>query len=55
MPGFDDYGALLARLGKHRTARSCLYINKLADVDTEVLAELVGASVGDMQDRYRCE
>ncbi len=55
MPGFDDYQALLARLGKHRTARSCLYINKLADVDTDVLAELVAASVRDMQERYCCE
>ncbi|OFI36540.1 hypothetical protein BIU82_13685 [Arthrobacter sp. SW1] len=34
-------GELLARLGKHKTGVSCLYINKLADVDLGVLKELV--------------
>ena len=38
---FDMYEALLARLGKHRRGASCLYINKLADVDAGVLRELV--------------
>ena len=38
---FDKYEALLARLGKHRRGASCLYINKLADVDADVLRELV--------------
>ena len=33
--------ALLAKLGKHKTGASCLYINKLADVDMDVLRELV--------------
>ena len=33
MPGFARYGALLARLGKFRTGKSCLYVNKLDDVD----------------------
>jgi hypothetical protein len=32
---------LLARLGKHKTGAACLYINKLADVDLDVLRELV--------------
>jgi hypothetical protein len=30
MPGYQDYGAILKRLGKHKTGKSCLYINKLA-------------------------
>ncbi|MEE6281261.1 DUF1801 domain-containing protein [Georgenia sunbinii] len=34
---------LLGRLGKHRTGVSCLYVNKLDDVDREVLAEMVAA------------
>jgi hypothetical protein len=46
MDGYDDYAATLARLGKHRTGRSCLYINKLADVDMKVLADLIKASLG---------
>ncbi|MEE2570025.1 DUF1801 domain-containing protein [Pseudarthrobacter sp. J64] len=34
---------LLSRLGKHKLGAGCLYINKLADVDVEVLTELVRA------------
>ncbi|UTA46916.1 DUF1801 domain-containing protein [Simiduia sp. 21SJ11W-1] len=41
MNGFGRYAPLLAKLGKHKTAVSCLYINKLADVDQGVLRELV--------------
>lgn len=35
--------ALLPRLGKHKTGAGCLYVNKLEDVDEEVLAELIRA------------
>ena len=38
---FDDAAALYARLGKHRKSKACVYINKLADVDLEVLEEIV--------------
>lgn len=33
--------ALLAKLGKHKTSKACLYINKLADVDLKVLEEII--------------
>ena len=36
MAGFDNYDALMGKLGKHKTGKSCLYINKLEDVDTDV-------------------
>lgn len=36
-----DQADLLARLGKHRTSVACLYINKLSDVDLDVLEQLV--------------
>ena len=39
--GFPQYEALLARLGKHRRSKACLYWNRLADVDLAVLAEIV--------------
>ena len=52
MPGFAGYEALLARLGKHRTGKSCLYVNKLDDIDPDVLEELVRESVADMKRRY---
>ena len=42
MQGFDTLLAEpLAKLGKHKTSKSCLYINKLADVDVTVLEEVV--------------
>lgn len=36
-----DAGRLLPELGKHRTSAACLYVNKLDDVDRNVLAELI--------------
>lgn len=45
MDGYDDYAATLAKLGKHKTGRSCLYLNKLADVDMKVLEDLIKASL----------
>ena len=52
MTGFEDAGGLLARLGKHSTGKSCLYVKRLADVDMGVLRELVTRSVADMRARY---
>ena len=49
MPGFDKYDDLLKRLGKHKVGKSCLYINKLADVDISVLKELIAKSVDEME------
>lgn len=47
MPGFNDYGDLLDRLGKHKTSKGCLYINKLSDVDIDVLQEIIKRSYDD--------
>ena len=44
--------ALLAKLGKYKNGTSCLYINKLADVDLEVLEKLVSLSWDVMNKRY---
>ena len=52
MPGFARYQELMAKLGKHRTGKSCLYINKLKDVDLSVLEELVTRSVEYMTEKY---
>ncbi len=38
--GFPDYEAMLAKLGKHKRSKACLYLNKLADVDVGVLEEI---------------
>lgn len=52
MPGFDGHDGLMARLGKHTTGASCLYLKKLADIDIEVLEELISESVAHMRERY---
>jgi len=49
MAGFDGREDLLARLGKHKTGKACLYIKRLADVDEGVLRELVEDSFRRMQ------
>ena len=48
MAGFDRYDALMSKLGKHRTGKSCLYLKRLADVDVAVLEDLISASVRHM-------
>ena len=52
VPGFKDHEALMQRLGKHKTGKSCLYLNKLADVDVAVLEKLIAASVAAMRKKY---
>jgi Domain of unknown function (DU1801) len=52
MDGFDGQADLLAQLGKATTGVSCLYIKKLADIDTEVLAEMARRSWALMATRY---
>lgn len=52
MAGFDRYGDLMSRLGKHRTGKSCLYIKRLSDVSPDVLEELVRESVEHMRRTY---
>ena len=52
MPGYGAFDEVMERLGKHKTGKACLYINKLADVDMAVLEELVDKSVASMRERY---
>lgn len=47
--GFGNLGPLLAKLGEHTTAKSCLYIRRLADVDTKVLAAIVRQGFEDVK------
>lgn len=53
MPGFSEYGDLMAKLGKYKTGRSCLYINKLDDIDVKVLERLIRKSVAYMKKKYK--
>lgn len=52
MPGYQDFGSILARLGKHKLGKSCLYVNKLADVDMAVVEEIVRAGLDDLGTRW---
>ena len=42
----------LNKLGKHKMGKSCLNINKLSDVDEEILRQLIKDSVQVMRDKY---
>ena len=48
MPGYADFGPILDRLGKWKAGKSCLYVNRLSDIDMDVLAELVRAGLRDL-------
>jgi len=52
LPGFKRYSELMKKLGKHKTGSSCLYINKLEDVDLKVLKQLINESVKYMKKKY---
>ena len=52
MPGFGRFDKLMAKLGKFKTGKSCLYIKRLADVDEKVLEKLIDGSVKHMHKQY---
>ena len=52
MAGFSQYDELMGKLGKHKTGQSCLYINKLEDIDRETLRELVELSAKHIAEMY---
>jgi hypothetical protein len=47
--GFEQFEPLMRRLGRHKTGKSCLYLNALQDVDMAVLRELISRSVEHMR------
>ncbi len=53
IPGFAKYETLMKKLGKYKTTVSCLNINKLADVDSKVLIELITIAYKDMKEKYK--
>ncbi|MEW7008101.1 MULTISPECIES: DUF1801 domain-containing protein [unclassified Lentilitoribacter] len=50
--GFDGQQELFAKLGKHKMGASCLYINKLADIDIDVLEDIIDRSCQLMRTKY---
>lgn len=53
--GYDDYGPLLQKLGKHLIGKSCLYIKRLSDVDMSVLEEMMRRSIKYMKAKYQTD
>ncbi|NEU08183.1 DUF1801 domain-containing protein [Flavihumibacter sp. R14] len=48
-PGREDF---LNKLGKPKTGKVCVYIKKLEDIDTDVLKEMIRASVTQVRSQY---
>ena len=53
MGDFPARAELLAKLGKHKTGKGCLYLRRLSDVDPEILSQLVVQSITAMKNKYR--
>ena len=50
MPGYGDFSEILNDLGKHKLGKSCLYVNKLADIDLDVLQKLIVAGIARLDE-----
>ncbi|MTH15504.1 DUF1801 domain-containing protein [Flavobacterium sp. LC2016-01] len=48
----EDREELLSKLGKHKSAKGCVYVKKLADIDVEILKKMVSISVKELQKQY---
>jgi hypothetical protein len=49
---FDEKEILLSKLGKHKSSKACLYIQKLEDIDIEILSQLVNKSIACIKELY---
>ena len=52
MAGFEGQADLLAKLGKHKASKACLYIKRLADIDINILESLVKGSIDFVKKKY---
>lgn len=50
--GDTEREIILERFGKHTSGKACVYINKVADIDVEVLKELIARSITFLQETY---
>ena len=49
----EETKALLEKLGKHKTGKGCLYLNKLSDVNTDVLKKIIKTGFDYMKAKYQ--
>jgi hypothetical protein len=54
-PGLEEIDSLREELGKHRVGKGCLYINKLADVNTNVLKKIIKKSIEVLETKYQTQ
>ena len=52
LPGYGEFPDIAARIGKVKRGKSCWYVNKLADIDQDVLAELIRAGLADLEKQW---
>jgi len=52
LPGYADFGPILADLGPHRMGKSCLYLTRLDRVDLDALARLIRAGLDDLASQW---
>lgn len=50
--GFDHQAKSLAKLGKHKLGKACLYVKRLSDIDLSVLETMLKASIAETKRRY---
>ena len=50
--GDPENEKILEMLGKHTTGKSCVYVNKLEDIDLEVLKKLIIQTIDYMKKNY---
>jgi hypothetical protein len=51
-PGDKEREELLKNFGKHTTGKACVYINKIEDIDVDVLSDLIQASISFLKKTY---
>ncbi len=52
MPGYQDFGGILDRIGKYKIGKSCLYLGAMKNNDLDVVAELIQAGLDDLGTRW---
>lgn len=52
MPGYKDYAELLKSLGPHKLGKACLYLKNLADIELDVLSQLIDLGIKDLGKKH---
>lgn len=55
LPGYQDLEDELARLGKHKVGKGCLYLTRLDKIDVTVLRKIIQRGIKEMENKYDCE